>query len=202
MGRKRSSYYRNNNKSGLYFILFIVAAGLIFVWYFADWNGETETENSNQQQTESEESEQNKEKNKETEKKVVKDDNKNENENVNSEVGGESMEVEEQDLGLTVIGYGELKKTSQEEMANVDLGDGNSISVMPLEYENMVINSISATKEEIIQVQGQEGVKLTGGSAKDGSEVSFVLVKVDDNLYQFRGNDSFLDNLDNFVKFE
>jgi len=69
------------------------------------------------------------------------------------------------------------------------VGEGNDIgiSVMSEDMEGIVRNSISVNKESKIEVNGVSAQKLEGGSMKDGSSVTMVLIKGQDRLYSIEG---------------
>lgn len=200
---KKFSFKNSSQKNGLYFIVFIVAAALILVWYFSSQSPASENENKNENQNVNSSTSLtvNENKNENNNENVNINENQNNNANTNTATGGENLENQESDLGLTVIGYDNVTKTVNDEITNLDLDASNSISIMPQSYEGIVKNSISIQTEENIEVDGISGVKLTGGSAKDGSTVSLVIIKTNDQLYHFSGTEVFLDNLNSFIKF-
>ena len=62
-----------------------------------------------------------------------------------------------------------------------------SISVMNVTMEGTIKNSINIDKETNIKVNNQTAVRIDGGSSKDGSNISMILVKNDDLLYVLQG---------------
>ncbi|XOU94502.1 MAG: hypothetical protein ACNFW9_00365 [Candidatus Kerfeldbacteria bacterium] len=62
-----------------------------------------------------------------------------------------------------------------------------SISVMAQSMEGVVKNSINIDKETNIKVNSQDAVRIDGGSSKDGSDITMILLKNNDNLYVFQG---------------
>lgn len=189
------SKYSFRKKSGLYFIVFVVGVALILVFYFSFWQNPGNM-NTNIEQAANEN---NNAKTKTNTNKAVASENI--NENINSATGGENLNQNVEDLGIEIMGYPDVKRTENGDIISLDMGDGNAISILPTEYEGMVRDSIGATEEEEIIIDGVSGVKLTGSSAKDGSEVSLIIVTKNNRLYHFRGNSSFLDSLNNFIKF-
>ncbi len=71
----------------------------------------------------------------------------------------------------------------------------DSISVMPLESESIIRNSYGSLTETPRLVDGVEASDIIGTSAKDGSEIRYLLIKDSDNLYFLRGSNEFLDNV-------
>ncbi len=72
-----------------------------------------------------------------------------------------------------------------------------TISVMDDSLEGQVKNSISVTSEKNITVNGLSAQKLTGGSAKDGSPVTIVLLNKGASLFSLRGNGQDYENIVN-----
>lgn len=186
--------YQLDRKSGLYFIIFIIIVALILIYYFSlnsdNNNNANLNENINSQNNNAQPS-------------SAKNNNTNNitNINTNSAIGGENLNQSVSDLDIEIYGYQNLTRSENGEITNLNLGDNNSLNIMPLSYEGMVRNSIGSSAEETVTVGGVPGVKLTGSSAKDGSTVSLILVQYNNRLYHFAGNDSFLSSLNNFIKF-
>lgn len=87
------------------------------------------------------------------------------------------------------------------EITTYSFGDTNSLSVMPAAMQSVVLNETPTLAETDITVAGQAGKKLTLSSAKDGSPFSVVQVIVNDQLFDFRGTDLFLDTLGQYIIF-
>lgn len=87
-----------------------------------------------------------------------------------------------------------VSEYSEGDITTLQFSDG-SITVMPESYESMVINSIGSIAEEEVVLGGKTATKVTGASAKDGSPISFILLKNAGQLYQFQGGDNFLSHL-------
>jgi hypothetical protein len=189
---------KNKQFSSYYFVIFVAVAALILVWYFS-YNDSTENNNINNANTTSQVQQQ-ENKNINLNLNANNNSNVNSNENINTGIGGnEETSSLTSDLGISVTGY-EINRTSSGDVVNLDLGE-NDISVMPTSYEGIVKNSISIQEEEDIVVAGVNGMKYTGGSAKDGLTVSFILVENNGKLYYFKGTDNFLNNLSNIINF-
>ncbi|MFA5052379.1 MAG: PsbP-related protein [Patescibacteria group bacterium] len=75
-----------------------------------------------------------------------------------------------------------------------------SISVMAESFESQVRDSISISSEQSITVNGQSGQELTGGSAKDGSTVTIVMMIKDGLLYSVRGTGQEFENIVNSLE--
>ena len=195
--------YNLDRKSGLYFIVFIIIVAIILVFYFSSENNNS-TSNSNINNVNSVVNNNNNKK--------VDTANKNDNineananvnvANTNSAIGGTNLNQAVDSLNIEISGYPNLVRTENGEIINLDFGDNNSVNIMPLDYEGMVRNSIGVKNEETIVVGGVPGKKLTGSSAKDGAAVNLILVQYKNRLYHFSGNDSYLNNLNNFIKFQ
>lgn len=80
-------------------------------------------------------------------------------------------------------------------------GDTNSLSVMPVAMQVAVLNETPTLETVDITVAGVTGQRLTLSSAKDGSPFTVVQVVQGDTLYDFRGDDEFLDQLDQYITF-
>lgn len=178
--------------SSYYFIVFVAITAIGLAWYFAYSNINQENKNTNISQAESISNIN----------VFVLNSNLNENinANINTAVGGNEDAGLTDDLGIAVSGY-EINRTSSGDVVNLDLGGQNNISVMPVSYLGIVRNSIGIKKEESVAIAGIAGTKLTGASAKDGSTVSFIIVENNGQLYYFKGTESFLNNLNNIIKF-
>lgn len=85
------------------------------------------------------------------------------------------------------------KTTTQDNITTVEFADG-TVTVMPEENEGIVMHSFGSTKVEDIKVGSVPAQKITGSSAKDGSEVVYILLKHEGLLYEFQGKDAFLND--------
>ena len=74
-------------------------------------------------------------------------------------------------------------------------GQEVGLSVMSDEMEGLVRNSISVSKESILDIDGVMATKLEGGNVKDGSLVNLVIIKNKGRLYSFRGLGSDFDQI-------
>ncbi|MFH0819037.1 MAG: hypothetical protein V1898_03525 [Patescibacteria group bacterium] len=199
MSGKKSN--NSNKKSGLYVILFIVMLGLIFVYYSKNTSSVNNNNNININSVNNVNDTQSSNENNAGNENVNSSDNLKVNSNVNVDAGGEPIARPQPNTNIIIRGYDNIRKTGTGEIETLDLGGGNTISIMPQELEGMVRSSLGAIKEEHIVVAGKEAVRLTGESAKDGSSVTFVLLKNQDKLYHFKGADAFIDNLNNIIEF-
>lgn len=117
------------------------------------------------------------------------------NQNVNSNAAVAKKEVVYSNLeGQWSIQASLVSEYSEGDITTLQFSDG-SITVMPESYESMVINSIGSIAEEEVVLGGKTAKKVTGASAKDGSPISFILLKNAGQLYQFQGGDNFLSHL-------
>jgi len=191
---------KRQNFTPYYFIIFVVvtAIGLIWYFYYTDSSSVSNTNQNNINTTSQIETKANTNVNHNTN--LNANLNANENINTNTAIGGNEDTGLTADLGITVTGY-EIERTSSGEVVNLALGSQNNISVMPTSYNGIIRNSISIENEEAVTVAGVSGTKLTGGSAKDGSTISFIIVENNDQLYYFKGTDYFLNNINNIIKF-
>lgn len=87
------------------------------------------------------------------------------------------------------------------EITTYSFGEVNSLSVMPAAMQQAVLNETPTLNETDIAVAGVPGKKFTLSSAKDGSPFSVVQVMVNDQLFDFRGTDLFLDTLSQYIQF-
>jgi len=65
------------------------------------------------------------------------------------------------------------------------------------EMEGLVRNSISITSESEVEVNGTAAKKLEGGSLKDGSPFTMILIKERDQLYSIEGTGQEFDQVVN-----
>ncbi|MFH1536798.1 MAG: hypothetical protein ABID45_02320 [Patescibacteria group bacterium] len=174
-----------NKKSGILFISFILIVGLILVLYFIFWN-QTDQEILNTNTNNNLNVNNNKNTNIEV------------NENTNESVSVPNTETFEFTLNdQEVI----LSEEFAEDMYIHDFDEENSLTIMSTDLEGIAKESLSITDEEEIIIDGQTGVKLTGGNMKDGSTEYIVLVEYNDWLYHFTGDEDFLDDLANNFEF-
>lgn len=185
---------KKQNFTSYYFIIFVVIAAIGLVWYFSNAN-----ENTNENINTGSQAETIVNINKNSN--INSNINLNANENINAAIGGNEEAGLADDLGIAVFGY-EINRTSSGEVVNLALGGENNISIMPVSYNGIIRNSISIDKEEAVTVDGISGTKLTGGSAKDGSTVSFIIVENNNQLYYFKGDNNFLSNLNNIINWQ
>ena len=87
------------------------------------------------------------------------------------------------------------------EITTYKFGEKNSLSVMPSAMQSVVLNETPTLNEIDIVVTNVPGKKLLLSSAKDGSPFSVVQVIYQDQLFDFRGTDLFLDTLGQYIQF-
>lgn len=86
------------------------------------------------------------------------------------------------------------------ETVTLDFGGNNIISSMPLETESIIQGSYSTKTEDEITIGGYSGKRITGISAKDGSEVNYMLIPTDEQLLFVRGEVEFIDGVEAHLK--
>jgi hypothetical protein len=88
------------------------------------------------------------------------------------------------------------------EISTYKFSDGNSLSVMPQALQSAVLNETpTITVDSDWPVAGLMGERYTLSSAKDGSEFHVVQVKYAGKLFDFRGSEDYLNNLDQYIEF-
>lgn len=100
--------------------------------------------------------------------------------------------------------YTVMQATNSEvigEITTYSFGDSNSLNVMPAAMQSVVLNETPTLNEASVMVAGLPGKKLTLSSAKDGSPFFVVQVISNDQLFDFRGNELFLDTLNQYIVF-
>ena len=105
-------------------------------------------------------------------------------------------------MDFTLEGYENIKPVQQGDTYYYDLDSGNYLTVMPRDMKGIVLESLTIVDEEDLDIKGAEGIKYTGKSAKDGSTTYIVLVERGDYLFHVTGNELFLDNIANIIKFK
>ncbi len=80
-------------------------------------------------------------------------------------------------------------------------GEDDVINVMPLDFQDMVLNENSVIGEEEVVIDGVTGKRITISSAKDGSSVEIIHVEHGRQLFDIRGTEDFLDDIDQYVTF-
>jgi len=180
------------SKNGTLFIVFLIVATVIVVFYFSSWQN---TDNSD---VNTDGTDKNANVNTNTSASANSNINLNSNSNINSTEaqGGDLSDG----FGFTLNGFSGLPE-AQGTMTSFDLGDGNTLVVMSLDDEGMVRNSYGATTEEEVVVSGEPAKLITGSSAKDGSKVKIVLMEYNEKLLFFKGSTDFLNNLSNVIEF-
>lgn len=93
-------------------------------------------------------------------------------------------------------------QTISDKTTTYDFGDGNAASVMPQESLSMVTGSLGNITEEKIVVDGYDAARLTGTSPKDGSQVSYIIIKNADSSFLLRGDDAFLTKAEKQMKIQ
>ncbi len=88
------------------------------------------------------------------------------------------------------------------EITTYKFTDGNSLSVMPEAMQAAVLNETpTITVDSDWPVGGLMGERYTLSSAKDGSEFYVVQVVYAGKLFDFRGSEDYLNNLDQYIQF-
>lgn len=104
--------------------------------------------------------------------------------------------IEEYGFWVPALNQSTPKKTSQGDTTSYDFGSGNAVSIMSQDAKTMVTASLSNTKEEPLTIDGYTATRVTGVSAKDGSQVIYLLIDVDEQLYFVRGTEQFRDSVE------
>ena len=160
------------------FILFIIVVTIVIVAYFTWWSENTEAEPADP----------------ENDQKI---------ENINQTIEPD-IYFTETGLDFVVQGYDQeiVTKLENEEITNFDFDSEGNVSIMPVDYEDMIKNSVGIKSETEITIDEQIATKIIGTSAKDGSLITMILVKKDEQLYVFKGEDQFLNSLDQIINFK
>ncbi|MBU0731258.1 DUF805 domain-containing protein [Patescibacteria group bacterium] len=198
---KKKSIAIATDKSGWLFIGFVVIVGTILILYFTVWD--------NGQDGGMEESAEKEEVIEDIQEEDENINKKSEETDINSDIDEDEMEtgiggpeeVEVYGLDFTLEGYEDIEPVIQGDTYYYDLDSGNYLTVMPRDMKGIVLESLTITNEEPIDIKGAEGIKYTGKSAKDGSTTYIVLVERGDYLFHVTGSELFLDNIQNIIKF-
>ncbi|MBI2410910.1 MAG: hypothetical protein HYV32_03410 [Candidatus Kerfeldbacteria bacterium] len=84
---------------------------------------------------------------------------------------------------------------------NINFAAENAVIIAPLEYGQMMRESYGSELETPFTVDGREGVRIQGKSAKDGSSMEYILLKTANNLYIVLGDAAFLDEVQTKIIF-
>lgn len=87
------------------------------------------------------------------------------------------------------------------EITTYRFAENNLLNIMPKAMQSAVLNETPVKERVAITIGEITAERLTISSAKDGSDVTIVQAVVGEMLYDFRGNQSYLSNLSNFIKF-
>ena len=89
-----------------------------------------------------------------------------------------------------------------EGITTISFGQGNYAAIMSPDMEGIVTESAPPLSEEKLTLDDTiEARLILGSSAKDGSEVTYILFTYKDNLYEFAGDANFLDKVVNTLNF-
>lgn len=91
--------------------------------------------------------------------------------------------------------------TTVGEITTYQFAVGNTMSVMPASYKSMVLNETPVLETRDIMIGETPAQELTISSAKDGSEITIVQLSLNNTVYDFRGDDNFLQQLTNYIEF-
>ena len=92
-------------------------------------------------------------------------------------------------------------KTEVGEIVTYRFENGNSLSIMPVELKTAVLNETPVQSESEITVGNVSGKRYILSSAKDGSLFPIVQLTQGSKLYDFRGSEDYLDNLESYISF-
>jgi len=188
------SSFKSNAKNGGLFLAFIVAITVLIVGYFSFKPAALNNIPTNQ-----------------NENIALANDNTNVNVNTveNNNQATDTQNVNaaiysDPDLSFILVGYSETQVTKAEsgEITDLNLGAQNTISIMPESYLGIVKNSIGILNEETIKIDGLDAQKITGTSAKDGSQTEMLILNKDSELYVIKGSSEFLNNLNQIINFK
>lgn len=118
------------------------------------------------------------------------------NENIASIVEDDSSQ---DNYGITLLENATVN--AEGEIVSYQFGGGNVVNIMPLSYKSLVLNETSVVSREDMVIDGQDGEKITMKSAKDGSEVVIIQVETTDYLYDMRGSEEFINNINSYLNF-
>lgn len=117
--------------------------------------------------------------------------------NVNSAVDTERLQPITYSLELL-----QTSTTSNEgDIVSYRFNDNDIVNVMPLEYKDLVLAETPVESEENITVGGLPATKLVVRSAKDGSEITLIQIETTEYLYDIRGDEEFLESINNYIRF-
>lgn len=105
---------------------------------------------------------------------------------------------------VTTTGFTLLKdttSTSNGDITTYHFDDGNVLNIMPVSYKAMVLNETAVTSTEKTMIGSTAAEILTLSSAKDGSNIKVVQLEREGQLFDFRGDDTFLNSLPTYVQF-
>jgi hypothetical protein len=105
----------------------------------------------------------------------------------------------EPEVGVVTLKSAETKTIG--DIITYKFGSSNILNVIPLQMKSAILAETAVLDTAPVTVAGQSGEKLTLSSAKDGSKLTIVQITIGDKLYDFRGSDDFLNNLDQYVSF-
>ena len=94
-----------------------------------------------------------------------------------------------------------MTTTTVGEIVSYTFTDGNALSVMPEAMQSAVLNETPVIASTEITIAEQTATQYTLSSAKDGSHFSVVQVIRNGQLFDFRGNADYLNNLSTYIQF-
>lgn len=87
------------------------------------------------------------------------------------------------------------------EITTYIFADNNILNVMPMAMQSAILNETPVKERTTITVGGLTGERLIISSAKDGSDIAIVQISKGDQLFDFRGDDSYLSKLGQYIEF-
>ncbi|MFH1426067.1 MAG: hypothetical protein ABIG66_01400 [Candidatus Kerfeldbacteria bacterium] len=120
-------------------------------------------------------------------------------ENGDADIEGGAKDVPEPEFSFP--GNEPTASSADGDSAVYEYGDDNAVSTMPSDSESVIRGSYGAYEEEEITIDGNPAARIMGTSPKDGSTVTYILMKRGDEVYFFRGTESFLDDVTNNITF-
>jgi hypothetical protein len=112
--------------------------------------------------------------------------------NVNqpTEVRPETEQTEEPAVVIENDGVVDLAEA--EGMTVQTFESGGMVTVAPVDMEGVMRESVFVVSETPCKVDGFDATHVQAKNVKDGGSVSLIWVKIGDNIYEFKGDESFL----------
>lgn len=110
--------------------------------------------------------------------------------------------LEEYGFWISIFGNEKPETTTLEDGTIVyELEGENAVSVLPSSSESIIRGSYGSSTEEELTLDGKSAFLITGRSQKDGTELTYLLIRNGDRVYYFRGDEEFLTAVRESVRF-